>query len=527
MRLWAELYEGDDYSLVDLQGVQINRVLGRPGDLQIILPGLENRFRNLQGREVFVYTDWPEKHLLAQGVIKESVYGKQAGPESYAWKVLDGLEAFKNKNTWRNLAYDDWYISDIVRDLVGRVEGWRARIDNNLSSESTSIAFDDGITVLDALKKLAQVTGMHFQAGRNANEVLFSAMGGSSNLILKNITRAGREVYQNPNLLPIEKIEIVEDSYDIVNYVEPIIGNGNAVLTLRRSTISSPYAVEAVSLNGRTCYILKDDESISLYGQVERVWTLEDAIPVNLSLEGAVNMANVLYTWAARRLARTKQPKKTYRVTVKTGSRVIIPGEKVYVSYHGEIFKAGERVDVADIDGEFWVTRVSENYGTTGSMTLEISNIDEPRVIAEEAIADNILEQRRGQKKVRPDISTNSLQFPQLYLDKADTDGTAFTLRVSDIALDVASAKLTLTRANFEGPDTITIKIDGENRTEALGGPWLGGSGYGDEFTIDIVDYLTDNNIQGEHEVVLFCAYGYGYVDVTVELGEIVASVVR
>lgn len=527
MRLWAELYKGGDFSLVDLQAATINRTLGRPGEMQITLPGLDARMKNLQGQEIHLYTDQPEKHLLAQGIIKESVYSRQAGPDAYSWKVLDGLEVFKNKNTWRNLIYDDWIVADIVRDLVGRVSGWRARIDSELENERTSIAFDDGIMVLDALKALAKVTGKHFQASRNPNEILFSAMGDTSNLVLKNIARTGHEIYQNATLLPIEKIEIVEDSYDVVNYVEPIIGNGNAVLTLRRATINRPYPIEMVELNGRTSYIIKDAESISLYGQIERVWTLEDAIPVNPSLEGAINMANVLYTWTVRRLQRTKQPKKTYRVTVKTGSRIIIPGEKVYVTFHGEIFKNGLRVDVADVDGEFWVTRVSESYGGSGSMTLEISNIDEPRTIAEEAISDAILEQRRGQKRVRPDISTNSLQFPQLYLDKANVDGTGFTMRVSDIALDVASAKLTLTRENFEGPDSISIKIDGENRTEELGGPWLGGSAHGDTFTVDIVDYLTENNIQGDHEIVLFCAYGYGYVDVTIELGEMVASVVR
>lgn len=76
-----------------------------------------------------------------------------------------------------------------------------------------------------------------------------------------------------------------------------------------------------------------------------------------------------------------------------------------------------------------------------------------------------------------------------------------------------------------EYPDTVGIKINGVDRTSALGGPWgVGGSAI--NVDLDITQYLlAAPTLQQVHQIEFFCTDGQGEMEVVVEIRETVQSI--
>jgi hypothetical protein len=75
-------------------------------------------------------------------------------------------------------------------------------------------------------------------------------------------------------------------------------------------------------------------------------------------------------------------------------------------------------------------------------------------------------------------------------------------------------------------PDTISVTIDGTDRTTALGGPWGVGGGNVD-VSFDIASYLNSaaGGLRQKHSVVFSCTSGQGEAEVLIELKTTVQSI--
>lgn len=146
----------------------------------------------------------------------------------------------------------------------------------------------------------------------------------------------------------------------------------------KRASHSDPYAVLVKpGAHGRATYYLKDATSVSTYGQIERVFTV-DITPFTDGNTDAVSAANAVYDVAAVWLGRYGTRQTVYRLKVRKGYQTVYPGQTVRLVYKGFVYDEDDnKVTWLDIDDDFWVTQVKEAVGRGGlSLTLEISNVE-------------------------------------------------------------------------------------------------------------------------------------------------------
>jgi len=163
-------------------------------------------------------------------------------------------------------------------------------------------------------------------------------------------------------------------------------GQGDARLTLEKSTRSGVIEVDD---GARIHYVIKDDASIAVYGQIERMVQIKKLAPVGTSEAQQINAANALFDGLYENLQRHKEPQTRYRATVRNVQNTIQPGDKLRVIYQGAVFKDGLSAPYkwADINDDFWILSVSENVGANGvQLQLEISNVDAYNTNAAEII---------------------------------------------------------------------------------------------------------------------------------------------
>jgi hypothetical protein len=74
-------------------------------------------------------------------------------------------------------------------------------------------------------------------------------------------------------------------------------------------------------------------------------------------------------------------------------------------------------------------------------------------------------------------------------------------------------------------PSNLRLYVDGDDVTDALGGPWAVGGG-SITFEVDITSAILANPpLQQEHEIKLTCAGGRGSAEVSVEVYEVIQSI--
>lgn len=150
----------------------------------------------------------------------------------------------------------------------------------------------------------------------------------------------------------------------------------DGVFQVLAECVVEPYAVQTTTgPDGRTLYYLADADSITTYGQIERIFTA-DITPLSMSATDLMNAANALYDAAVAYLSRYKAAQSTYGVTLKKAYANLLPGQLIRVTYKGFVTdQDGSAVSWRDLDDTFWIIKVTENLGA-GETTLEISNID-------------------------------------------------------------------------------------------------------------------------------------------------------
>ncbi len=531
--VWVEVFSPDEQTMlgiVMLVSASVTKPLDAAGTFTLIAPTSEpNAVSLLQiFRRVLIY--WQNavhgKTLVGGGALLSPSLSINSAQTT--WTGQSFMVDLRQINTWRGLEYNNEPFEDVIADLVSQVPGWSSLVDPGYGNTSRRY---DGQSILRALTMAIQGKGAHMRTFYGARHradpatpvktVEVGAFGGNSGFRLTNLETASREARSNPELMIINTLSVVEDGFEIKNRVEPVWGSGDAVLTLKKSTRSSPYPIlSQLGPDGRTMYYLEDTTSIGQYGVFEGVLSMTDAPYV--APDGGVsviNAADVLYDWAASRLEKIAQPKKVYQTTAIKLDATLRPGDKVRVTYKGDTYVKGVKVVWLDVDELFWVLSLTETYNMRGqSVSLQISNVDDPVQTAAGMIADslilgetNSILQRltSGQSRYSDDLSINP-GAPDV-----------LTFVVSEFTVAIGQTVLMMERPDPSRPDTISVAIDGIDRTSELGGPWFVGALDNDPVEVDIDDILDVGDVRGEHEIEVSCLLRAGVIVTTVEIVEI------
>lgn len=523
MRLWAEVWSADEstwYGIVNVYSLSISSRLDEAAAISFQCPATDpDADEYLQiGRVVRLFWDKYGKRQLAKAVLlKQGPLAISSGSIDVTWEATDTLEYLRRENTLRGLIYNDETIADVARDLVEKVTGWSCFVESGVSG-NTSQRFD-GVSILQALQKVAQDHGYHFRL-EDENLVRFGLMGNDSGIEIVDVAR--HYVGMPGHIAVVERLDIAADGYEIVNWIEPVSGPVDGQLTLKRSTRTSPYPIlTTTGPNGQTVYYLTDSDSVAAYGTIKRVTAPERLIvPVTHTTTALVNASNVLYDWAVTKLQRQKDPVYSYSISAIDVKKQINPGQKVRLRYRGEVYQGSELVRYADIDDDFWIMEVTENYADSGhTVSLVISSTDALPVSADGIIAAMTLGQQIG-----------SIQ-PTMNVDRQEVSDTSTASRASPVEVEftvqattvtVPSLRVKITRS-AGGPQTFAVYLDD---IVVSGGPWLDTADAPHSFEVGIEDILIEDvvddggTIQGDHTVKIEVLYGSGDIDTLITLVE-------
>lgn len=311
--------------------------------------------------------------------------------------TVDGTEvllALKDKITLPGLTYEDT-LTNIYDDLTA-FAGWTDNVEGGIGANTISVRFD-GESLFKSAQVTAEFQGVHIRSSVTVNKQLDVGVFGTvpttqngSNLRLEYIEGdTGIGLYDDDAPLVIEKLTIIEESNsdDMCNYALVLGGGqGDAVLTLENSTRPG---VVTVNDGIRDHFIIKDDASIALFGQIEKRLNIKRLAPIGPTDAQIEDASNALFDAGDTWLERHKEPYECLKATVRNAQQTFRSGDKVRVIYRGVIYKDGLSAPYGwrEIDADYWIMSVTENVGESGlALELELSTIDRHAVDAAEIV---------------------------------------------------------------------------------------------------------------------------------------------
>lgn len=457
---------GDVYNALDqkvgkgplwsLTGATISRALDGAGSVTISAPGTEERAIDLlqNERRIKLYglqpgpvEDMETLRHLGTGILRNI----KARTNPSGWTLdadgPDSLDLLKRKSTLLARIYSGLSVAQIAADLAA-LAGWTTVIDAAYTSKMLQCRFD-GVSVLRALQNLAQGQGLHLREGAADRTVEIGAFGQSSGLRLVNAAYAPVEIAANDNIMLIETLNVSRISEQIVNWLVPIGGGeGESAITLQHCTRVGPYAVQQITVNGKTHYYIADAVSIAAYGQIEQVGTFKDINAISNSDADLEAAANALYDAAVAWLQRNKDRIDSYTATVHKVRSTVRPGDKVHLSYKGFIEnEQGLIINYANVDSDFWVMKATERITLEGlSMDLELTNIDQVAQDVAMIVIGAIESIQMQQLSVKPYPTTS----PFVYRREIDATHTAIVpIEISNGVLYLNQCRLYIKSRSF------------------------------------------------------------------------------
>lgn len=385
MRLWADVDNAAGNlatpgPLASILRASVTRRLDGAGSFTFELPGTDARaldtVLNKRRANIFVMQAGYESRQIVRGIIDKI----GAKDDNGGWRrTVDGpdnLAELKYISTHRGRKYDAATLNAIVDDLLGLTTGW-SRSGSNTSL--LSVRFD-ATSILGALQALVEQQGIHFRQGNTLGTIEIGTFGTPNGLRIVNVATLPPDFQENDDVLLIDSLTSVDDSEDLVNWLEPLgAGQGDAMLTLEKSTRTTPYTIQTITgPDGRTIYYIADSTSISTYGTIQRNGKFSDIAAISNSEADQIAAANALYDMAVAWLLRYKDPYRSYSLTVRKSRTNLLPGDKIHLRYFGRIENEyGDLIDFRDINEDFWIMEVSENFGEGGNtVSLKIASVD-------------------------------------------------------------------------------------------------------------------------------------------------------
>jgi len=634
--IWCDVYDASGNKLGDgpvdtLTSVSIKRRLDAKGSIELSFPLTDKRANELiqNERRIRVYAEIDATvRELGRGIIRRiSKSDAQSGAVITA-SGPDDMEELTFPSLGRNRAYPEQALLAIIDNLVAEASGWSAIVDSGLGDYA--VRFDNG-NPLQAIIQIAEDKGLHIRPSLTAKSIDFGAFGTSTGLVaFGRMTNITAEIEQNDLILPVERIQIKDDTRGVVNWLVPVGGgDGDAAVTLKeaydagnRTIVNGyPYNIQQVTINGRTEYAISDAGSISTYGQIEKNPVKFDIVPISNSKANLTLASESVYDAATAWLQRNSVKLTTYTINCRKPRQTLRPGDKITLDYKGYIRREDKsETGFLDIRGEFWIMEVEERVSTSGvSLALTIANIDKHQQDMQDVVVGALESVELNNVRIQPYPNV----WGYVYQRQMDSTHSAIVpVRVDDSVLSVhrcslfiktrpfrttasaaksggASATTSagggdhnhrmfratsgpggstdvspyypyaaksfdgggLSIFNFYGPtgvsdlwtedssgdhthditlpnhtheldyginddtdypDSVGIKINGVDRTSALGGPWgIGGTAI--DIELDIAEYIeAEATFQKQHEVEIFCASGQGEVEVDVEMQAII-----
>lgn len=383
MRVWADVYTpgGSRYGdgpIRTIRQASITRTLDKAGSFTISLPETDTRAIDLlqNKRRLHIFGEqFGVTRELTRGIVEGMSAQETANGYSLTVDGPDVLEELKFKSVLVGRKYEAQAVQAVVDDLLGLVGGWtRSGTVSNLVSSRF-----DGSSVLKALQNMIAQQGIHFRMA-SANVLEIGSFGTDSGLRMFAPTAFPIEMVSDHATILIEKLSIVKDSEDIVNWLVPLgAGQGDAALSLEFSTRTTPYAIQSMTgPDGRTLYFISDAASITSYGQIEKVGTFKDIAPISTSKTDVIQAANALYDAAAAWLTRYSQLQEVYNVTCRKLTQNVMPGDKIHLRYLGVVTDETNTVTTfRNINDDFWIMSLTERFNASGaSVTMKIAAVD-------------------------------------------------------------------------------------------------------------------------------------------------------
>ena len=523
-QLWCEVFDANDTSLgmVGLMQASLTRALDGAGQISLSpMTGDDAANELLQmWRKAAMYYQHPVKGktLIGSGFLLQKTFADSAGAPMTAWSGMDEMEELRRGNTLRGLTYDDETIEDVIGDLLTNVAGWGVKAEAGLGNTSRRF---DGASILEAVRATVTGAGHHMRLNGDGR-LEIGSFGADSGLRITNLRLPAVEALLHEHIALIERLQLIEDGYEIINWVEPVWGNGDAVLTLKRSTRTSPYTIQTMAgPNGKTIYYLTDADSIAAYGEVRTVARMTDAPYIAADSTALINAANVLYDWAAARLARISVPHKSYSVGGVKLDVNLKPGDMIRLVYKGWVWNKNARVKFVEIDDDFWIISVTENYDEAGRhWGLEISNVDEAAASGNDVLAEAIMGMN-----AQSTAQTFSAQVNRTEGSGAVDNATplALTFTIGSGTVDIGDATLTVSRDSSAGPHSVIVFLDDAQ----VGETYLVDAESDNSFTLVLDEALIADmdNLRGDHTLSIECLYRSGTLTAAVEVVEIGLSV--
>lgn len=546
MRLYAKVYTAAGVLqkvVQDIKSVQITKALDGAGSIGLSYSAASNAADAISEEDrIDLYLEQNEiSKQVGSGVVRD-ITVDDSDTASFSASGPDSLDALTRKSVLLGRIYNNEPIINIASDLVSLVTGWSIDVD---TTDSQTARFD-GTNVLKALIRVAEEKGLHLREGSDPNTLEMGAFGDDSGLMAVAPHLLSHDLDNRDDVLLIDHISRKSSTRKVVNWIIPIGGGeGTAALTLENSTRTSPYAIQTMTApDGRTLYYLTDDDSVDLYGEIQRIVTFKEISPVANSSAAKVLAANALYDAAAAWLQRNAVKLVSYTLSVKHAPANVRPGDKIRVLYKGVIETETGTRTYMNVPGEmFWMMKVNRTISDSGvSMTLDVATVDQ-----HEADTASIVVGAIEAINVR-NVAVQT--FPCYYQDSSEricqgwpgvppsypaAKNAKFSLQFPDLMTVVTSVKFqiisrplyTLTDeywgtvgstplkywyviegANY--PCDLGIIINDVDVTTALGGPWNPSGGNDPvDVTVDISAYILDaaGGIFQTHTIQIYCGH--------------------
>jgi len=546
MRVWVEVFDNADVRqgvVYNIKSAAITRKLDGAGSVQVTTPGTDQRALELLSLEarvrVFIEQDGDVREA-GRGIVRQPVKSDNAGGTSFRVDCPEELIEVKDRSVLLGRIYggagSPVTLESVVVDLVGLVDGWTASVESAIADTLVSARFD-GVSVLKALQYMAENYGYHLRQSIGSKTLEFGAFGTDVNLTILNVSQTDLRLQDNDDVALLETISVATDGEHIVNRIYPVGGGeGLAAFDLADSTrtVADGYAINSTTgPDGRTLYYL-DTGDTPIREEVRRY----KITPIANSASAKEVAANALYDACAADLERSSMTQDTYSCTVAKLRKTVRAGDKVRLRYKGVIKTEAGYYTFRDIDADFWILEIRENYSLSGVTTsLVISNIDRQPMDVVDALVTAV----NDVKAEKFEVKTFPVQFTNTWLDTVQYDPISgfkyanFQYTVPDILTDVSRVVIRLrtfpldsgsgmtsylvnatghnlsvntysARNHAYYPHDVTLSINGIDRTVALGGPWGTYTAQAD-VELDITEYIIDasGGLYQEHDLQFYC----------------------
>jgi hypothetical protein len=235
--------------------------------------------------------------------------------------------------------------------------GWSLDTSSGHNATLTGVVYTfAGESCLQALIKLAEMTGEHFRLGTGRSVVWMQADQDDSQIMaVQNADPIALE--ENQAICLILNLEEIRDSYDLVTRIYPYgSGDGASRVTLSGTTWSAPSGYTLDTVNN--CIIATDAETaLSLRIDSPAVsWK---------DINNSDTLAEAAYQWLKRRCSTYK----SYKLEVDGLRSVLRPGQTIHVLYNHWI----DDYQAVHIDADLVILETTNRADNGGVRTIGLT----------------------------------------------------------------------------------------------------------------------------------------------------------